>query len=377
MKYYIIAGEASGDLHGANLMRALQQQDPAAEIRFWGGFNMLEAGGTMVCHIRNLAIMGFWEVLTHLKTVLGNIAFCKKDILAFRPDAMIFIDYPGFNLRIAKFTHRQGIKNYYYISPQIWAWKKGRIKKMRRTLDALYYIQPFERRFYNENSFPNALYVGHPLLDEVQRYRQNQPKQSEESKVIALLPGSRKQELKRSLPIMLQVAAQYPDLHFCIAGMTLLGEAQYDKYIAAYKQQGNSNLELLMDDTYGLLARSRAAIVCSGTATLETCLFDVPQVVCYRTSVISAEIARPLIKVKYISLVNLIMDRPVVKELIQEHFTKQELSEEFQRIVFDDAYRATMREGYCAVKHEMGNEGASGRTAAAIVSNLKSMEKKG
>ncbi len=376
MKYYIIAGEASGDLHGANLMRALLQQDPQAEIRFWGGDKMQAVGGTLVRHIRDLAIMGFWEVLTHLKTVLGNIAFCKKDILAFRPAAMIFIDYPGFNLRIAKFTRQQGIKNYYYISPRIWAWKKGRIKKMRRTLDALYYIQPFERKFYNENSFPNALYVGHPLLDEVQRYRQQQLAQGETSKVIALLPGSRRQELKRSLPVMLQVAAQYPELHFCIAGMSLLGRARYDKYLEAYKQLGNSYVELLMDDTYGLLSRSRAAIVCSGTATLETCLFDVPQVVCYRTSTISAEIARPLIKVKYISLVNLIMDRPVVKELIQEHFTKQELSEEFQRLVFDDTYRAQMREGYAAVKHEMGDEGASQRTAAAIVANLKRMETK-
>ncbi len=369
MKYYIIAGEASGDLHGANLMRALLQQDPNAEVRFWGGDNMQAVGGTLVRHIRDLAIMGFWEVLTHLKTVLGNIAFCKKDIVAFHPDVMIFIDYPGFNLRIAKFTRQQGIKNYYYISPQIWAWKKGRIKKMRRTLDALYYIQPFERKFYNENTFPNALYVGHPLLDEVQRYRQNRPLQSEESKVIALLPGSRRQELKRSLPIMLQVAAQHPDLDFCIAGMSLLGHARYDKYLETYKQQGGTNLTLVMDDTYGLLSRCHAAIVCSGTATLETCLFDVPQVVCYRTSVISAEIARPLIKVKYISLVNLIMDRPVVKELIQEHFTKQELEEEFQRLVYDDSYRAQMRDGYRAVRNEMGNEGASQRTAAALLKN--------
>lgn len=373
MKYYIIAGEASGDLHGANLMSAILRQDPKAEIRFWGGDRMQAVGGTLVRHINTLAIMGFIEVVTHLHTVLGNIAFCKKDIVEFGPDAMIFIDYPGFNLKIAKFTHETGIKNFYYISPQIWAWKKGRIKKMRRTLDKLYYIQPFERKFYAENDFPQAQYVGHPLLDEVHNYRQKVQKEMQcaTSKVIALLPGSRRQEIKSSLPSMLSIAKAHPEYRFRLAGMTLLGKDYYHKYLA----HATSNVELLMDSTYELLSQSYAAIVCSGTATLETCLFGVPQVVCYRASAISAAIARRLLKIKYISLVNLIMDRPVVCELIQENFTLPKLEKEFDLITKDEDYRDKMIDGYREVRDELGNEGASERTAGAIIDTLHEMKK--
>lgn len=370
MKYYIIAGEASGDLHGANLMRAILCRDSKAEIRFWGGDRMAAVGGTMVRHIRDLAYMGLWEVATHLRAVLGNIAFCKKDVAAFQPDAMIFIDYPGFNLKIAAFTHQQGRKNFYYISPQIWAWKKGRIKKMRVLLDKLYYIQPFERQFYAANSFPQAEYVGHPLLDEVDNFRKAHPatdQTSTQRKVIALLPGSRRQEIKRSMSAFLHIAARHPEYDFRIAGMSLLGKECYARYLRRYAL---GNLTLVMDDTYGLLSQSYAALVCSGTATLETCLFNVPQVVCYRTSVVTAEVARQLLKIKYISLVNLIVDRPVVKELVQENFTHGKLEHEFHLLTQDDAYRASMLQGYSDVREVLGGGGASERTAQAILAEL-------
>lgn len=371
MKYYILAGEASGDLHGANLMRAILYHDHEADIRFWGGDRMAAVGGTMVRHIREMAYMGVWEVVTHLRTVLGNISFCKQDIIAFHPDAMIFIDYPGFNLKIAAFTHQLGLKNFYYISPQIWAWKKGRIKKMRVILDKLFYIQPFERRFYAENSFPQAEYVGHPLLDEVDHYRESHPAAAHDvasRKVIALLPGSRKQEVKRSMPAMLHIAAKHLEYDFRIAGMSLLGKDYYARCLKHYAFQ---NIQLLMDDTYNLLSQSCAAIVCSGTATLETCLFNVPQVVCYRTSIITAEVARLLLKIKYVSLVDLIVDRPVVKELIQENFTNSKLAHEFSLLTQDETYRAKMLQGYAEVREVLGGGGASERTAQAIIAALR------
>lgn len=372
MKYYIIAGEASGDLHGANLMRAIVRHDPDADIRFWGGDRMAAAGGTMVRHIRDLAYMGLWEVFTHLRTVKGNISFCKQDIAAYHPDVMIFIDYPGFNLRIAGYTHCMGLKNCYYISPQIWAWKKRRIKKMRVILDKLFYIQPFERQFYAENSFPQAEYVGHPLLDEVDNYKKTHLVAAHgdaSREIIALLPGSRKQEIRRSMPAMMNIAARHPEYDFHIAGMSLLGKDFYARYL---RRNTLRNIQLRMDDTYGLLSLSCAAIVCSGTATLETCLFNVPQVVCYRTSVFTAEVARMLLKIKYISLVNLIVDRPVVKELIQENFTTGKLAQEFSLLTGDEAYRARMLQGYAEVRATLGGGGASERTALAIIAALKS-----
>ncbi|MDY5970051.1 MAG: lipid-A-disaccharide synthase [Bacteroidales bacterium] len=372
MKYYVIAGEASGDLHGANLMAAIRRQDPSAEFRFWGGDHMAAVGGTPVRHISSLSIMGFIEVATHMRSVLGNIAFCKKDILQYRPDAMVFVDYPGFNLRIAKFTRQHGLRNFYYISPMVWAWKKGRIKKMRPVIDKLYYILPFERNFFAHNYFQQAVYVGHPLLDEAAKYPLHPaPSSSAEGErhlpLVALLPGSRKQELAASLPAMLHVAGQHPEYQFEIAGMSLLGRNHYLSFL----KEAPKNVLLKLDQTYNILSRSYAAIVCSGTATLEACLFGVPQVVCYRANAASAAIARHLLKVRYISLVNLVMNRRVVTELVQEHFTFPELEQEFRRLTQDDGYRTKMLEDYEEVKRELGGVGASERTARDIVAELQ------
>ncbi len=380
MKYYIISGEASGDLHGANLMRALLQRQPDAQIRFWGGDRMAEvaassafpANTVQVRHIRDLAFMGIIEVLSHLREILGNIKFCKNDITAFHPDVMVFIDYPGFNLKIAKYTHSKGIRNIYYISPQIWAWKKGRIRPMRRDLDKLCYILPSERRFYADNNFPQAVYVGHPLLDEVERYKNenvayiadNKQSISQSSKIIALLPGSRKQELSRMLPLMVHLAQRHPEYHFVIAAMSLIGSDFYKKYIPA----DLSNLEMRFDCTYQILSSSFAAVVCSGTATLETALFRVPQVVCYQCNRISALIARILIgrSIKYISLVNLIADRPVVTELIQSHFNDNVLDSQFLSITEDASNRQRIFDEYARLIEILEGPGASERTAKII-----------
>ena len=394
MKYYLIAGEASGDLHGANLMRALREQDADAQFRFWGGDAMAEVGGTPVRHIRDLAIMGFVEVLAHLGTVLGNISFCKKDILAYLPDVVIGIDYPGFNLKIEAWAHKQGFKTVHYISPNLWAWKKGRIKGMRKSLDRLCYILPFEERFFAENDMPQAVYVGHPLLDAVfltcfqddNRYffensRRNVEEMSKKCRrndlddsehtlpVIALLPGSRRQELKNSLPLMVQLARRHPEYHFVVAGMSLIGPELYRQLIPA-----DSGIEVIYDSTYPLLSSAYAAVVCSGTATLETALFDVPQVVCYSGNHLSYLIARAVVsrRIKYISLVNLIADRPIVTELIQNDFNAARLEREFALITVDDANRRRMLNEYATLRTLLGDGGASRRTADTITQLLTS-----
>ena len=330
MRYYIIAGEASGDLHGANLMRALLRKDPDAQFRFWGGDSMREVAGEPVRHIRDLAIMGFVEVMLHLRTVLGNIRLCKQDILQYRPDAIVFIDYPGFNLRIAKFTHKHGFKNIHYISPQLWAWKKGRIKTMRRDLDCLCYILPFEQDFYAKNNMPQATYVGHPLLEIIQGRPADAPLFPEDKRpIVALLPGSRKQELTKNLPGMVRLAANHPEYHFVVGGMSLLGKAMYDRFISP-----SAGISMVFDQTYRLLSQAFAAVVCSGTATLETGLFHVPQVVCYRGNPISIAIARALVgsRINHIALVDLIDDSNVVTELLQQDFNDRRLEEEFRLI---------------------------------------------
>jgi len=372
MRYYLIAGEASGDLHGSNLMRAILRQDPQAEFRFWGGDAMAAVGGAPVKHIRDLAIMGFIEVVKNLRTVTSNISFCQADILQYKPDAIIYIDYPGFNLRIARFAHQHGFLNIHYISPQLWAWKKGRITTMRQNLDCLCYILPFEQDFYARNHFPQAVYVGHPLLDAVAQFKTTTPAhtfQADPSRpLVALLPGSRKQELKRSLPPMLHVARLHPECDFVIAGMTLLGDTFYRPLIG---QQ--PNVSVVYDQTYPLLSAAKAALVCSGTATLEAALFNVPQVVCYQANAISAAIARVLIgnRIKYISLPNLIADAPVVVELIQQDFTPPRLEQEFCRIVADNEHRQAILEGYARVHHLLGDAGASDRTASEVLKRIQ------
>ena len=367
MKYYLIAGEASGDLHGALLMKALREKDPQAEFRFWGGDAMAAEAGEPVRHIRDLAIMGFVEVVGHLGTVLGNLRFCKKDILDYHPDVVVGIDYPGFNLKIEDWAHTRGFKTVHYISPNLWAWKKGRIKGMRRSLDRLCYILPFEEAFFAENNMPQAVYVGHPLLDAVTTTFSTSH-ESHTTPVIALLPGSRKQELRESLPKMVALAARHPEYRFVVAGMSLIGEAFYRRLIPA-----GSTVEVVYDQTYRLLSKAYAAVVCSGTATLETALFNVPQVVCYSGNPISFVIARAVVgrRIRYISLVNLIADSPIVTELIQNDFNAERLEKEFQLITTDEGNRERMLNEYADMRVLLGDGGASRRTAETIVQLLK------
>jgi len=372
MKYYIIAGEASGDLHGSNLMKAILRNDPQAEIRFWGGDLMQSVGGTLVKHIRDLAFMGFVEVVANLRTVLKNIALCKNDIVEFKPDAVIFIDYPGFNLKIAKFTHAQGFKNFYYISPQVWAWKKGRIKTMRKVLDMMYVILPFEKPFYDRNNVQNVEFVGHPLLDAIAEFDKNAQLADDfrsrngldERPIIALMPGSRKMELRKMMPNMCQLAAQHSEYQFVIAGMKLLGSSMYTPYIHS------DNVSIVYDQTYPLLKTAFAGVITSGTATLEAALFDLPLVVCYKANALSVFIAKRFAKVNYISLVNLIADKPVVKELIQNDLNANDLESEFRKITVDESYRQNLQHEYDLLKEQLGGVGASQRTVNSILAFL-------
>lgn len=367
MKYYIIAGEASGDLHGSNLMKALQKEDAQADFRFWGGDAMTNVGGSRVKHIRDLAFMGFIEVVANLRTILGNIKFCKNDIETYEPDVLILIDYPGFNLRIADYAHKKGLKVVYYISPQIWAWKQNRVHKIKKIVDEMYVILPFEKEFYARFDC-DVNYVGHPLLDAIENYNplDNEQFRSQnklnDKKILALLPGSRKQEIAVKLPIMLKAAAQFPELQPVVA-------AAPASDLSLYKNV-DPNIAVIQNQTYELLTHSHVAFVTSGTATLETALFEVPQVVCYKGSNISYQIAKRLIKVNYISLVNLIMDREVVKELIQGELNQKNLIRELDLILNDN--RQKVLNDYRQLKEKLGKGGASENVAQSIIKNLKS-----
>ena len=370
MKYYLIAGEASGDLHGANLMRALQQIDPKAKFRFWGGDRMEAVGGKLVKHYRDLAFMGFWEVVTNLRTILRNIDFCKRDITQFQPDVLIFIDYPGFNMRIAKWAKQRGIPTHYYISPQIWAWKENRIKAIKRDVDAMYVILPFEKDFYEGKHGYPVHFVGHPLLDAIAARKEvseevfKKENGLDQRPIIALLPGSRKQEIAKMLSVMLSVVGSYHEYQFVIAGAP---SQEYDFYKQFIKEE---NVHFVSGKTYDLLAHSYAALVTSGTATLETALLNVPEVVCYRGNWISYQIAKRVISLKYISLVNLIMDAPVVTELIQGDLNTRNLKAELNKLLNAD-YREKLLKDYEALREKLGNEGASERTAQAIYDSLQ------
>ncbi|WKL47117.1 lipid-A-disaccharide synthase [Flavobacterium pectinovorum] len=371
MKYYIIAGEASGDLHGSNLMKALYEEDPQAEIRFWGGDLMQKAGGTLVKHYRELAFMGFVEVIFNLKTIFSNIAFCKKDITYFQPDVIIFIDYPGFNMRIAKWAKALNYKTHYYISPQIWAWKENRIKAIKQDVDKMFVILPFEKSFYEDKHHFPVDFVGHPLIDAIQ----NQPpfdevifrkeNQLSEKPIIAVLPGSRKQEITKMLSLMLSVVDDFKDYQFVIAGAPSQDYEFYQQFIT------NKNIKFISNKTYDLLRSSTAALVTSGTATLETALFKVPEVVCYKGSWASYQIAKRIITLKYISLVNLIMDQEVVTELIQNECNPKRIKKELQKLLNPD-YRENLLKNYDILEQKLGGVGASKKTAKLIVANLKS-----
>lgn len=369
MKYYIIAGEASGDLHGSNLMKALLEEDKNAEIRFWGGNLMQEVGGTLVVHYKERAFMGFVEVIMNLRKVLGMISFCKKDIAEYQPDVIIFIDNSGFNLRVAGWAKKENFKTNYYISPQVWASRAGRVEKIKRDVDQMYVILPFEKEFYKKYDY-DVNFVGHPLIDAIADRKQvgeadfRKQYNLGDKPIIALLPGSRKQEITKMLSVMLSLVDDYADYQFVIAGAPSQSFDFYKEII------GNKNVAFVDNKTYDLLSISTAALVTSGTATLETALFKVPQVVCYKGSAISYQIAKRIITLEYISLVNLIMDKEVVKELIQNDFTKKNLSKELHKIL-EENHRNQLFEHYYELEQKLGGKGASSNTAKSIVNNLK------
>ena len=375
MKYYVIAGEASGDLHGANLIAALKKKDPNAKIRAWGGNLMKKQGATLIKHYKDLAFMGFVEVLMHLRTILRNLSFCKKDILKFKPDAIILIDYPGFNLKVAKFAHKHNIKVYYYISPQVWAWKKRRVHTIKKVVDKMLVILPFEKDFYNNYNI-DAHFVGHPLLDEISKIkhvnRQTFIKQNNlhpKKEIIALLPGSRKQEVTRMLEVMLRVVPKFPNYQFVIGCASSLPIEFYNKIV------GDNNVKFVVNKTYQLLQVASAAVVTSGTATLETALFFVPEVICYKGNPISYSIAKRLVKVKYICLVNLIMDKPVVKELIQNDLTVENISDELKQLLSDPKRQCSLIDDYEDLRLKLGNAGASKNAATIIINDIKKKSK--
>ncbi|RAR50278.1 lipid-A-disaccharide synthase [Flavobacterium lacus] len=369
MKYYILAGEASGDLHGSNLIKALHQEDAQADIRFWGGDLMQKAGGTLVKHYKELAFMGFAEVIFNLKTILNNITFCKKDIEQFNPDVIIFIDYPGFNMRIAEFAKKKKIPTHYYISPQIWAWKENRIKNIKRDFDKLYVILPFEKDFYeNKHHFP-VEFVGHPLIDAIHNRTKvdestfRKEHNLDERPIIALLPGSRKQEISKLLNEMLGIVNDFPGYQFVIAGAPGQEFEFYKQFLT------NKAVHFISNKTYDLLSVAHAALVTSGTATLETALFKVPEVVCYKGNWISYQIARRIITLKYISLVNLIMDEEVVTELIQSECNSTRIKTELTKIL-DEKNRQKLIEKYHLLEKKLGGEGASEKVAKLIVRDI-------
>jgi len=369
MKYYIIAGEASGDLHASNLMKALKKTDDKADFRFWGGDLMQEVGGALVKHYRDLAFMGFAEVLMNLRTIFKNIKLCKTDITEYQPDVILFVDYPGFNFRIAKWARQQGYRTHYYISPQIWAWKENRIKAIKRDIDEMYVILPFEKDFYEQkHDFP-VHFVGHPLLDAIQKREPVGLKafcethQLNQKPVIALLPGSRKQEISKMLSVMLSVVDDFPDYQFVIAGAPGQDTLFYQQFI------GKSQVSFVQNKTYDLLSVSTAALVTSGTATLETALFKVPEVVCYKGNFISYHIAKRIINLNHISLVNLIMDKPVVKELIQNEFNTKQLKSELGKIL-DESHRKQLFLEYYDLEKKLGGAGASLKTAQLIFEKI-------
>lgn len=363
MKYYLIAGEASGDMHGANLIRAIRQLDEHAVFKGWGGDRMKSAGMHLEKHYRDTAYMGFIEVARNLRTIFRNIDTCQKDIRNTLPDALILIDYPGFNMRIAKWVKDKmpDLRIYYYISPQVWAWKSNRVYTLKKVVDKMFVILPFERDFYQKYDF-EVDYVGHPLIDDLE----GDAAIDSQEKIIALLPGSRAQEIERHLEIMASIFDEYPEYRFIVAGVSTVDKSLYD-----YVLKKHPRLELVMDSSRSVLRKAAAALVASGTATLETALIGIPQVVCYKGSFISYHIAKRLVRIKYISLVNLVVNRPLIKELIQGDLNSRNLKHELDKLLFDDSYRQEIFEGYKAIRRLLGGPGASKRLAHLILQDLE------
>lgn len=382
MRYYLIVGEASGDLHASHLMRSLQAEDPQTEFRFVGGDLMTAVGGTCIRHYKDMAYMGFVPVLLHLRTIFQAMATCKRDIIQWQPDVLILVDYPGFNLNIARYIHAHSrIPVYYYISPKIWAWKEYRIKNIKRDVDKLFSILPFEVPFYEQKHHYPIHYVGNPTADEVRLFRKDYQQTAEAFKrknglaldkpVIALLAGSRRQEIKDNLPAMIEAAGRFPNCQMVLAGAPSIEEAYYEKFISG------ANVVLMKDQTYALLSHSAAALVTSGTATLETALLDVPQVVCYETPVphLIRFAFNHIIQVKYISLVNLIADREVVQELLADRFTVDNIAGELNRLLNDMSYRAKMLQDYADIRHRLGDDIAPDQAAKMMIRLLKTPER--
>ena len=369
MKYYIIAGEASGDLHGSNLMKALQKEDVNADFRFWGGDLMQAVGGTLVKHYKERAFMGFIEVVLNLSAIFKDISFCKNDIENYSPNVIIFIDNSGFNLRIAKWAKQQGFKTNYYISPQVWASRAKRVKAIKRDIDAMYVILPFVEAFYKKYNY-KVTFVGHPLIDAianrelVDEYKFRAENELSSKPIIALLPGSRKQEITNMLSVMLSLVDEYSNYQFVIAGAPSQDYSFYEPFIKS------SNVKFISNKTYDLLSISCAALVTSGTATLETALFKIPQVVCYKGSAISYQIAKRIVTLKYISLVNLIMNKEVVTELIQNDFNKKRLKKELDNILNAET-RSKIFINYYELEKALGGKGASAKTAKLIYKSIK------
>ena len=370
MKYYLIAGEASGDLHASNLLKELRKLDPIANVRAWGGDLLQEQGAEIVKHYRDLAFMGFAEVIMNLRTIIRNINFCKEDILKYKPDAIILVDYPGFNLRIAEFAHEHKIKVFYYISPQVWAWKQSRVKKIRKVVDKMMVILPFEKDFYKKFDY-QVDFVGHPLLDAIEQQKTNLMTSDSwkekfgltEKPIIALLPGSRTQEISKILPLMLSAVDKFPNHQFVIAAAPSQPLSFYNSLL------DGKNVKVIPGETYSLLSSSQAALVTSGTATLETALLNIPEVVCYKGGKISYHIAKRIIDIEYISLVNLIMGKEVVKELIQDELNEESIFTELTKIL-SEKQRTIILKDYEELRKKLGGSGASKRAAELIFNGL-------
>ena len=371
-KLYIIAGEASGDLHASNLMKAILAESPEVDFRYWGGDKMQSVQEGLVKHIKDLAFMGFVEVVMNLRTILGNMKFCKKDIEAYKPDALILVDYPGFNLRIAEWAHEKGIKVYYYISPQVWAWKQSRVKKIKQVVDHMFVILPFEKEFYGKFNY-DVEYVGHPLLDEIEDFKANRKQELKdfvqtnslsEKPILAILPGSRKQEISVKLPIMLEAAKAFDQFEIVVAGAPTITPEFYESLMKGHAK-------VIHDQTYNLLTHAHTAVVTSGTATLETGLFKVPQVVCYKGSKISYHIAKRLVKIDFISLVNLIMGKEIVKELIQNECNPTRIKEELHLLIDDTNHRQNLIDNYSEMHAKLGGGGASQKVAQSLLKTIR------
>jgi lipid-A-disaccharide synthase len=369
MRYYIIAGEASGDLHASNLMKELKKQDLSATFRCWGGDRMKDQGGDIVRHYRDLAYMGFFEVLMHLVTITKNIRFCKKDLLAYHPDVLILVDYPGFNLRISKFAHKQGLRVYYYISPQLWAWRSSRVHAIKRNVDRMFVILPFEKQFYTRYEY-KVDFIGHPLLDVINGDTIHTDRRAflernhlPDRPVVALLPGSRRQEISLMLKVMLKIVPSFSEYQFVVAGAPSISPEFYSSITTG------TMVSVITGQTYDLLSCSEAALVTSGTATLETALMGVPQVVCYKGNFLSYLVARLVIRVKFISLVNLIMDKEIIRELVQKDLNTNNLRRELKRIL-DSKDRMEIINAYHGLREKLGGDGASAKAAHLMIQYL-------